>query len=122
MALHTELPIHRAGVDLLRMGFDLQKNMPRGLKHTLGEKIIAHCGDMLDCMALANATQREQRLAWLDQLLTHHRATTTLLRVGLDARAIPTGHWANAVQLLNSVGAQCGGWRNATVSKRAPAA
>jgi hypothetical protein len=61
MALHTDLPIYRTGVQLLSLAFKVQEQMPRGVKRSLGEKISQHCVEMLDLMALANATQRHAR-------------------------------------------------------------
>jgi len=59
MALHTELPIYRTGVRLLDLAVKAQVQMPRTVKRVLGEKITQHCVEMLDLMALANATQRD---------------------------------------------------------------
>ena len=52
MALHTDLPIYRTGVQLLSLAFKIQEQMPRGMKRSLGEKISQHCVEMLDRMAL----------------------------------------------------------------------
>lgn len=62
MALHTELPIYRTGVRLLDLAVKAQVQMPRTVKRVLGEKITQHCVEMLDLMALANATQRDVRV------------------------------------------------------------
>ena len=48
----------------------------------LGEKITQHCVDMLNLMALANATKRDVRAGYLDQLLTLQRAGIAAVRVG----------------------------------------
>lgn len=69
MALHTELPIHRTGVRLLGLAIKAQVQMPRTVKRALGEKITQHCVEMLDLMALANATQRDTRAEYIGQLL-----------------------------------------------------
>lgn len=58
MALHTELPIHRTGVRLLSLAVKVQEQMPRTVKRILGDKVTQHCVDMLDLMALANASQQ----------------------------------------------------------------
>ena len=71
MALHTELPIYRTGVRLLDLAVKAQVQMPRTVKRVLGEKITQHCVEMLDLMALANATQRDVRAGHIDHLLTH---------------------------------------------------
>jgi hypothetical protein len=121
MALHTELPIHRTGVQLLACAIEVQRQMPRDVKRFLGEKILAHCTEMLDLMALANATQKAERAAHIQELLKHQRAAMVLLRVGHDGRHIATSRWAAAVQLLDSIGKQGGGWLK-KASNTAPAA
>ena len=65
MALHTEIPIHRSGIRLLDLAIKAQVQMPRTVKRALGEKITQHCVDMLDLMALANATQHETRAKYI---------------------------------------------------------
>jgi len=120
MALHTELPIHRTGVRLLDLAIKAQVQMPRTVKRALGEKITQHCVEMLDLMALANATQHDTRAGHIAQLLAHERATTVLMRVSLDARYISPQLWAQSIELLGSVGKQAGGWLKKT--NRAPAA
>jgi hypothetical protein len=119
VALHTELPIHRTGVQLLAFAFKAQEHMPRGVKRALGDKITARCVEMLDEMALANATRGRERAAHIEQLLKLHRALTVLLRVGHDARYISTAVWAQSVQLLDSIGKQGGGWLKAAGSAAA---
>ena len=121
MALHSDLPIHRTGVQLLSLAVQAQQQMPRGVKRTLGEKIAQHCVDMLDMMALANATQRGERARHIEQLLARQRALTVLLRVSHDSRYVSHGVWAQSVQLLDSIGRQGGGWLK-SASNRAPAA
>ena len=121
MALHHDLPIYRTGEKLFAMGIDLQQNMPRAVKRSLGEKITQHCMDMLELMALANATRGADRVQQIHKLLTHQRTLTVLLRVAHGKRAIATRHWAEAVHLLESIGKQAGGWLKSTTN-RAPAA
>ena len=121
MALHTELPIYRTGVQLLTLAVKVQEQMPRSVKRTLGEKVAEHCMQMLDLMAMANASQRAERAAHIQQLMTHLRATTVLLRVCHQARYTSHKLWAESVLLLESIGRQGGGWLKST-SNKAPAA
>jgi hypothetical protein len=125
MALHTHLPIHRTGTDLLGLAARIYAQMPRGFKRTVGDKIMSHCSEMLDLMALANASRGEQRGLCIREILRHARAVTVWLRVGFDLRApnpvIPQELWANAVQMVDSVGKQANGWLNKT-NEKAPAA
>ena len=120
MALHTDLPIYRTGSQLLGLAISVQEQMPRSMKRFLGEKIVQHGVDMLDLMALANASQHEVRAGYIAELLTRHRAVTVLLRVAHDKRWISPALWAESVKLLGSIGAQAGGWLKK--SNRAPAA
>jgi len=119
MALHTELPIYRTGLRLLGLAIDAQINMPRTVKRALGEKITQHCVEILDLMALANASQRDDRAGYISRLLTQQRAITVLLRVSFDAKYISRDIWSDSIELLGSIGKQAGGWLK--TANRAPA-
>ena len=119
MAIHTELPIYRTGVRLLTLAVKVQEQMPRSMKRILGEKITQHCVEMLDLMALANASQRGNRTEHIEALLTRQRAMTVLLRVSHDSRYLSPKLWAESIELLGSIGKQAGGWLKN--SNRAPA-
>lgn len=124
MAIYTELPIYKHGCDLLSLALDVQVNMKREFKRPLGDKIFALCTDMLEAMAMANASRGADRLTQLDLLLKNLRATTAMLRVGHDRKLISHALWAASIDLLNAVGAMAGGWRNQTITtlNTAPAA
>jgi hypothetical protein len=121
MSIHTDLPIYRTGTQLLSLAVKVQEQMPRGVKRSLGDKISGHCMEMLDRMAMANASQRGERAAHINVLMQHLRATTVLLRVCHDSRYVSHGLWAQSVLLLDSIGRQGGGWLK-SASNRAPAA
>jgi len=120
MALHLDLPIYKTGVQLLSLAVKVQEQMPRGVKRSLGEKIMQHCVEMLDLMALANATQRAERAQHINELMTRLRAVSVLLRVSHDSRYVSRSLWASATLLLDSIGKQGGGWLKS--ANRAPAA
>lgn len=124
MAIYTELPIYKHGCDLLALALDAQVNMKREFKRPLGDKIFALCTDMLEAMAMANASRGEDRLAQIELLLKYLRATTAMMRVAHDAHQVSHNLWAKSIELLNAVGAMAGGWKNQTLStlKTAPAA
>ena len=117
MALHTQLPIYSIGLELLSLAHRVQEQMPRGVKRSLGDKISQHCVEMLDLMALANATQRAERAEHIHRLMTHQRAATVLLRVCHDSRYVSHKLWADSVQLLGSIGKQGGGWLKSAANK-----
>ena len=115
MAIYTELPIYKHGCDLLSLALDVQVQMPRMFKRSLGEKIHVMCVEMLEAMAMANASRGGDRVAQLDLLLQHLRAATAMLRVSHDNRLISPTLWAQSVELLDAVGSQAGGWRKQTI-------
>jgi hypothetical protein len=121
VALHTDLPIYRTGVLLLALAIKAQEQMPRGVKRSLGDKVSSHCVEMLDTMALANATQHAERAHHIRRLMTELRAMTVLLRVSHDSRYISPKLWAESVRLLDNIGKQGGGWLKSAANK-APAA
>lgn len=123
--LYSDLPIYKHGCALLGLALDVQTQMPRAFKRTLGEKIHVRCVDMLERMATANAVRGEMRIEQLDGLLSELRIATALLRIGHERKLINNKLWAQSVELLDAVGAQAGGWRKqtlATLSPPAPAA
>jgi hypothetical protein len=120
MAIHTNLPIYRTGVRLLALAVKVQEQMPRSMKRILGEKVTQHCVDMLDLMALANASQRDARAERIEELLTKQRAVTVLLRVSHDSRYLSPKLWGESIELLGSIGKQAGGWLK--TANKAPAA
>ncbi|MFC5524056.1 four helix bundle protein [Polaromonas jejuensis] len=124
MALYSELPIYKHGCDLLSLALDVQTQMPRIFKRSLGEKIHGLCVEMLEAMAMANASRGDGRVQQLDLLLQHLRATTAMLRVSHDKRLISPKLWGQSVELLDTVGSMAGGWRKQTIAtlSAAPAA
>lgn len=74
MALHTDLPIYRTGVRLLALAIKVQEQMPRSVKRSLGDKVSQHCVEMLDLMALANATQHAERAGYIAQVTGQPKA------------------------------------------------
>jgi hypothetical protein len=121
MALHTDLPIHKTGCALLELAFKVQAQMPRASKRHLGEKILGHCMQILDLMAMANMSKGAHRAEYITHLLTHVRAAEVLLRIGMNSRQISTNLWAQCVELLESIGKQGGGWLKSS-QRTAPAA
>ncbi|HZX85694.1 MAG TPA: four helix bundle protein [Reyranella sp.] len=115
MALYSDLPIYKHGCDLLSLALDVQTQMPRIFKRSLGDRIHALCVEMLEAMAMANAHRGEERVQQIDKLLSHLRATTAMLRVSHDKRLISPKLWAASIELLDAVGSQAGGWRRQTL-------
>ena len=109
MALHHQLPIYKLAYDLLGMAVDLVRNMPRDIKGTLGAVIRDECVEMLVRIARANAAV--DKVPHITALLEARETVELLLRTCHDKRFISTKQWATAVELMERIGQQAGGWR-----------
>ena len=121
MVMHHKLPIHKTGSDLLSIATTILVKMDRNYKRAVGERIVSHCSDMLNLMALANATRGQQRVRHLQDLLAHQRAATTWLRVAMELKVVAPSHWGNAILKLESISKQATRW-SASTRQSAPAA
>jgi hypothetical protein len=114
MAVHTNLPIYREAYRLFGTIMDLQKNMPREFKPSVGFKLRDECIEILTLIFRAN-TMRDRAGHLLD-LIERLGVVELLLRFACDRRLISKGQYAGAIQLTTSVGKQANGWRRAATS------
>jgi len=121
MARIDELSIYKDGCDLLSLAVDVQTQMQRAYKRSVGDRIHDLCAAMLEDMAMANACRGADRVAQIDRLLMHLRAVTAMLRVGHDKKLIATKVWAQSVEVLDTIGARAGGWKRQTLQTLSPA-
>jgi len=119
MALHTELQIHKTGVELLALAADVQAAIPRSFRN-FGNRIGDECTELLVAIARANAAQGPRRAAHLEQLLERLDVVALMLRIAHAKRLISQKLWAGSMQLTGSIGRQAGGWLKS--SRSAPAA
>lgn len=121
MARIDDIEIYKHGCDLLSLAVDVQTQMPRAYRRSLGDRIHDLCVAMLEDMAMANASREAQRIAHIDQLLQRLRAARAMLRVSHDKRLISPKIWAQSVEVLDTIGAQAGGWKRHTAKTLSPA-
>ncbi|WP_421885209.1 four helix bundle protein [Methylibium sp.] len=117
MALHTQLPIHKLAYDLLGLSVELVRNMPRDIKASLGSVIRDECVQMLVLIARANASA--DKVPHISSLLEAQQTVELLLRTCHDKRFISHGQWASAIELMNRIGQQAGGWRKQSARQAA---
>lgn len=123
MALHNQLPIYKQGYDLLSLASDVQQNMPRAFKASLGSKIHNECVEILVLIGRANTARGTGRAPHIIALVERVEVVTLLLRLSHDKRFISHKVWAGAVQLTDSIGKQAGGWlKSARSMNMVPAA
>ena len=120
MALHNQLPIYKQGYDLLSLAADVQVNMPRTFKASLGNKIHSECVEILVLIGRANAARGMGRAPHILALVERLEVVTLLLRLGHDKKFVSPKLWSGSVLLTTSIGKQAGGWLKS--ARMAPAA
>jgi hypothetical protein len=117
MALHTDLPVYKLAYDLLSLAADLTRNMPRDFKNSLGQRIRDECVAMIVLIGRVNATREiPRRVPHLTELLERLEVAQLLLRLSHDKKFIAPKQWAHAVQLIEAIGRQAGGWRRSSAA------
>lgn len=108
--IHTDLPIYQKGYALLSLAADVQLNMPRTFKQSLGKRVHDECVDLLLEIGYANASRGEQRCAHIRNVLRGLEVVGLMMRVSFDKRFISRKVWSQSIELTNIIGGQAGGW------------
>ena len=116
--LHTDLPIYKKGYDLLTLAADVQLNMPRTFKQSLGKRVHDECIELLLEIGYANASRGEARCDHIRNVLRRLEVVALTMRVSFDKGFISKGVWAKSIEMTNTIGGQAGGWlkKSATAS------
>jgi len=116
--IHTNLPIYKKGYDLLTLAADVQLNMPRTFKQSLGKRVHDECVDLLLEIGYANASRGEKRCNHIRNVLRGLEVVSLMMRVSFDKGFISRKIWANGMEMTNTIGGQAGGWlkKSATAS------
>lgn len=109
MALHTSLPIYKVAYDLLSVGTDVTRNMPRDYRASIGAKIREECVELVVLIFRANSYR--DKVPHLTALLEHLQVAELLFRLSKDKHFISTGQYAKAIELTTQIGKQASGWR-----------
>ena len=108
MAIHHDLPVYKLAFDLLTLATGITRNMPRDLKGSLGGKIQDQCIEMLVLIARANIAK--DKTPHIEAMLEHHHVAELMLRLAHEMKFISHAQWASAVQVMEALGKQAGGW------------
>ncbi len=116
--LHTDLPIYKKGYDLLTLAADVQLNMPRTFKQSLGKRVHDECIDLLLEIGYANASRGNERCDHIRNALRRLEVVSLMMRVSFDKGFISRKIWAQSMEMTNTIGGQAGGWlkKSATAS------
>ncbi len=111
MALTTDLDIYKSASGLLSLAVDVQANIPRAFRASIGNRIADECVELLVTIGRANAARTGSgRAAQIETLLERLDVARFLLRAAHDKRLISGKLWAKSIQLTDSIGKQANGW------------
>lgn len=109
MALHTELPIYKVAYDLLTVANDYVINMPRQVKHAIGNRVTDLCAELVLLIVKANCAR--DKVPFIDTIIERVSEANMWLRLCQDKKYISKGQYAKAIELASSVGKQANGWK-----------
>ena len=112
MALHTELPIYKPTLNLLRGLTEATKHMPRDFKGTVGKDLRSDAARLVRLIYKANSVRNRAKVPFLSELLEDLQMLELQLRVSLDMRLISPKQYSDAIGRTQDIGRQANGWRN----------
>ena len=114
----TDLPIYKRGYQLVLLSTQIQPDMNRAYRDSVGRQIREASKAILKEISYANSTRDLDRVGHIDNVLELTRAVSIDFRVAADLRLIPIKRWSESIQIIGDLEKQAGGWLKA--SKKAP--
>lgn len=111
MVMYTELPVYRDTYQLILRVFELTKHFPREYRYTLGQDLKR---DALCLMRyIYRANKLTNRAEWLEAFLDNFELLKLELRLSVDMKLLSIRQQSLMSKLLERIGKQVAGWRNA---------
>ncbi|HAT7072803.1 TPA: four helix bundle protein [Legionella pneumophila] len=111
MALYTELPVYRDTYLLTLKVFEVTKDFPREYKDTLGQDMKRDALHLLRCIYRAN--KHQNRAEHLEVFLDELELLKLEIRLCVEMKLISLKRQALLSELVERIGKQVTGWRNA---------
>lgn len=114
MALYENLPVYKAGYDLLLETCRVSQSLSRDFRYTLGEKLQSEQTEILVCIYRANAA-REHRAEHLAQARRRLVKAKLYLRMLHDLKQLSVAQFALLAERCEELSKQLAAWhRNST--------
>ncbi len=111
MVLYTELPVYKDTYQLILKVFEVTKDFSKEYKYTLGQDMKR---DALRLMrSIYRANKHQNRTEHLEVFLDELELLKLEIRLCVDMRLLPIKKQALLSELLERIGKQVTGWRNA---------
>lgn len=111
MTLYYDLPVYRDTYKLILKIFECTKDFPKEYKYTLGQDMKRDALQLVRSIYRANkATSKKEHL---EHFLDEFEILKLELRLCSDMKVLPFKKHAELTVLMDSIGKQITGWRNA---------
>lgn len=111
MALHTELPVYKDTYQLILKIFEITKDFSKEYKYTLGQDMKRDALQLIRSIYRAN--KNKNRTEHLEVFLDELELLKLEIRLCVDMKLLPIRKQAQLSELLERIGKQVTGWRNA---------
>ena len=103
------LPIYKAGYELVRLVTDRVRYFTKDFRPTLGRKIQDEAVSLVLNVYKANAA--ENKSPYITIILEHTMVVEMLVQMSFDLRLIPPKDYAKAIEITGSLAKQAKGWK-----------
>jgi hypothetical protein len=112
MVLHTALPVYRDTYQLILKVFECTRDFSKEYKYTLGQDMKR---DALQLMrSIYRANKHKNRTEHLEVFLDEFELLKLEIRLCVDMKLLPMRKQASLIALMDCIGKQVTGWRNAS--------
>ena len=112
MALYTNLPVYRETYKLILLIYEVTKDFPKDYKYALGQDMQRDALQMVRSIYRANKTS--QKKEYLECFLDMFELLKLEIRLCVDLKIVSFKKQAELTVLMDSIGKQVTGWRNAS--------
>ncbi len=113
MALYYDLPVFKEVYKLILVLFEVTKDFPKEYKYTLGHDIKRDGINLVRSIYRAN--KAKNKVEYLEALLDDFELIKLEIRLCVDMKILSIKKQAEISLLMDSIGKQITGWRNATL-------
>ncbi|MEI6389297.1 MAG: four helix bundle protein [Spirochaetota bacterium] len=119
MALYYDLPVFKDVYKLTLLLFSLTQNFAREYKFTLGQDMKRDCLQLVRSIYRANKARTKEE--YLEQFLDDFEVLKLETRLCVDLKLITVKKQSELALLMDGIGKQITGWRNASEKRSANA-
>ncbi len=111
MALYYDLPVFKEVYQLILKLFEYTKDFPKQYKYTLGQDMKRDGMQLVRSIYRANKSKNKKE--YLEQFLDDFEVLKLEIRLCVDMKILSVRKQAELSQMMESIGKQIIGWRNA---------